>query len=174
MAGDDIALAVVIGGVVLVWLGLRFALPVPAARRLPPDDEAERLLRWHGMPGCMETINQQLQVLQTRSQLLLTLATLTLTITGFSGPKIAQTNALARGTMAGGLVLVLMATVLVLLGALRIHWITQVQAETDRETLTAILGYRNRKTALYRAQLVLLVLGLASYVTSVVTYLMYG
>jgi len=142
-------------------------------RILTPPEEADRLLAWHEgiLSRCLAELNQQFQVLQTRSQLLLTLATLTLTITGFSGPKIAQTNALARYSIALGLVFVLISTILVLIGTLRIQWMTQVEAETPRETLVAILTYRNQKSALYRVELFLLVIGLACYVTSVVTFL---
>lgn len=142
-------------------------------RILAPPEEADRLLSWHDgeLAACLTDLNLQFQVLQTRSQLLLTLATLTLTITGFSGPKIAQTNALARYSIALGLVFVLISTILVLIGTLRIQWMTQVEAETPRATLVAILTYRNQKSALYRVELLLLVIGLACYVTSVVTYL---
>jgi hypothetical protein len=144
-------------------------------RTLSPAEEAERLLRWHGGPGgmpqCLQAINLQFQVIQGRSQLLLTLSTLTLTITGFSGPKIAQTNDLARWSIALGLVFVLVSTLLVLIGTLRINWMTQLADDDEQRTLEAILAYRNRKTALYRWELLLLVIGLACYVTSVVTYL---
>jgi predicted lysophospholipase L1 biosynthesis ABC-type transport system permease subunit len=142
-------------------------------RILAPPEEADRLLSWHGgaLAPCLADLNLQFQVLQTRSQLLLTLATLTLTITGFSGPKIAQTNALARYSIGLGLVFVLISTILVLISTLRIQWMTQVEAESPRATLIAILTYRNQKSVLYRVELLLLVIGLTCYVTSVVTYL---
>jgi hypothetical protein len=142
---------------------------------LSPADEAARLLSWHGgianISACMNTLSQQFQVLQSRSQLLLTLSTLTLTITGFSGPKIAQTNALARYSIAVGIVFVLISTILVLIGTLRIKWVSQFTGKDEQSMLEAIIAYRNRKTRLYRWELGLLVIGLTCYVCSVVTYL---
>ncbi|MGB6123202.1 MAG: hypothetical protein WBG80_14940, partial [Bacteroidota bacterium] len=111
---------------------------------------------------------------QARSHLLLTLGTLALTITGFSGPKIAQTNLFARYSMAFGIVFVLSALVILLLGSLRIRWTTQIMGSDARETLSRIIRYRNQKTRLYFLELTLLVIGLTSYVASIVTYLMVG
>lgn len=143
-------------------------------RHLSPAEEAERLLAWHGegaLGTCLDIVSQQFQVIQQRSQLLLTLATLTLTITGFSGPQIASTNALARWSIAIGIVLVLISVIMVLVGTLRINWVTQMSAGDDQQTLEAVLDYRNSKTSLYRLELSFLVVGLACYVCSVVTYL---
>lgn len=123
---------------------------------------------------CLKIISSQFQVLQTRSQLLLTLSTLTLTITGFSGPKIASTNHWAQGTMALGIVLVLVATILILLGTLRVSWVSQMGGTDAIHRLTQIIEYRNLKTRLYRWQLFLLVLGLGFYVASVLIYLLVG
>ena len=122
----------------------------------------------------MEFMRHHFDVIQARSQLLLTLATLALTITGFSGPKIAQTNLFARYSMALGIVFVLSAVVILLLGGLRIRWTTQFLGDDARETLIRIIRYRNHKTRLYFVELGLLVIGLTAYVASVVTYLLYG
>ncbi len=144
--------------------------------KLTPEEEADRLLAWHEgaaqiMPACVKVINEQFQVLQARTQFLLTLSTLTLTITGFSGPKIAETSALARYSIAIGIVFVLASIVCVLIGTLSINWITQITAVADREMLVTVIDYRNRKTRFYRIELLLLVIGLACYVASVVTFL---
>lgn len=61
------------------------------------EEEAGWLLKLHGggdaaLPACLKTASDQFTVIQTRSQLLLTLSTLTFTITGFSGPKIAEAS----------------------------------------------------------------------------------
>ena len=145
---------------------------------LTAAEEAALLLRRHegkdGINGCLQTLAGQFNVIQTRSQLLLTLATLALTITGFSGPKIAATNLFARLSMGGGLLLVLAAVVLILTGSMRMQWVTQICGDTDQQTLERILGYRNSKVRLFRIELTLLVLGLAAYVASVITYLVFG
>ena len=104
--------------------------------------------------------------------LLALVGTLALTITGFSGPRIAESGMFARISMAIGIVFVLVAMVILLLGGLRIRWISQLVGEDARLSLVRILQYRNKKTTLYFFELTLLVLGLASYVASVVSFLL--
>jgi hypothetical protein len=143
---------------------------------LLPDEEARRILAMLGgsdsLGRSMEFLRHHFDVIQARSQLLLTLSTLALTITGFSGPKIAQTNAFARFSMAVGIVFVLLGMIILLVGGLRIRWTTQLYEATPEETIARIIRYRNAKTRLYFVELTLLVIGLAAYVASVVTYLM--
>ena len=147
-------------------------------RPLDAEEEATRLLELfrgeNRLSQTMEFLRHHFDVIQARSQLLLTLATLALTITGFSGPKIAQTNLFARYSMALGIVFVLAAVVILLLGGLRIRWTTQFLGDDTRDTLIRIIRYRNHKTRLYFVELGLLVIGLTAYVASVVTYLLYG
>lgn len=147
-------------------------------RPLGAEEEASRLLALFTgrdqLGDAIEFMRHHFDVIQARSQLLLTLATLALTITGFSGPKIAQTNLFARYSMALGIVFVLSAVVILLLGGLRIRWTTQFLGDDPQETLVRIIRYRNHKTRLYFIELGLLVIGLTAYVASVVTYLLYG
>jgi predicted lysophospholipase L1 biosynthesis ABC-type transport system permease subunit len=145
---------------------------------LPPGEEARRILAMLGGPDSlgksMEFLRHHFNVIQARSQLLLTISTLALTITGFSGPKIAQTNAFARYSMAIGIGFVLAGMVFLLLGGLRIRWTTQFFEETPERTLIRIIEHRNSKTRFYFLQLTLLVIGLTAYVAAVITYLMNG
>ena len=140
--------------------------------------EAERLISLHGpdhLPALQAVLSQQFQVLQARSQLLLTLATITLTITGFSGPRIAGSHPLTGPLMAIGLSFVLLAVAMILFGTLRIRWVTQFIDPDDATACVArIITYRNRKTKLYIVELGCLVLGLAGYVSAVITYLFSG
>ncbi len=147
-------------------------------RPLNADEEARQILALfpesQGLSSALDFLRHHFDVIQARSQLLLTLSTLALTITGFSGPKIAQTNDFARYSMALGIVFVLSSMVILLLGGLRIRWTTQFLGGPADETLIRIISYRNAKTRLYFVELGLLVIGLSSYVASVVTYLLYG
>jgi hypothetical protein len=151
---------------------------VTVRQLLHAEDEARHLLQIFGGPerlvAILEFIRHHFDVIQARSQLLLTLATLALTITGFSGPKIIQTNLFARYSMAVGIVFVLTAMIVLLLGGLRIRWMTQFLGGEAEETLVRIIRYRNHKTKLYFVELALLVIGMTAYVSSVVTYLLYG
>jgi len=141
-----------------------------------PAEEADYLLGLYDgkLASCLEFLKQHFNVIQARSQLLLTICTLALTITGFSGPQIVRTNLFARYSMVLGIVFVLVAMVILLLGGLRIRWVTQMVAASPRATLSSIITYRNRKTRLYFVELSLLVVGLTSYVASVVAFLLYG
>lgn len=142
--------------------------------RSDPETESSRLFEMYrgDVAACITFVRHHFDVLQARSQLLLTVGTLALTITGFSGPRIAESGAYARISMAVGIVFVLAAMVILLLGGLRIRWISQLLGEDGRASLVRVLEYRNRKTKLYFVELTLLVLGLAAYVSSVVSYLL--
>ena len=142
-----------------------------------PETEAEQLLRLHGergLKGAIDVLMQQFMVLQTRAQIMLTITTLTLTITGFSGPKIAAAGDFARVAMVVGIISVLASTLLILGGSLRIQWVTQFKGESDLALVTSVLRYRNQKTKLFIAEICLLVAGLACYVASVVAYFISG
>lgn len=140
--------------------------------------EAARLLAAHGgEPGLTDALDhvaRQFQVLQTRSQLLLTLGTITLTITGFSGPRMAASGAFARYSLSLGLVLVLSSLIMVLAGSLRVHWVTQFGGRDATEVLERALRYRDRKTRFFTIELTVLIAGLSAYVSGVVSYLLTG
>lgn len=142
---------------------------------LTPDEEACVLRERYPDPAaCHGVVTQQFDVLQARTHMMLTLATLTLTITGFSGPKIAASNLFSRYTMVLGLVCVLVSIVVTLMGTLRIRWLTQIGGGANGEALADMIAYRNRKTRLFRVELTFLVIGLALYVSSVIAYMLVG
>lgn len=142
---------------------------------LTPDEEAAHLLEmFNGVKAdCLRFLHDQFNVIQARGQFLLSLGTLTLTITGFSGPKIAQTNAFSRYSIALGISLVLVSMLVLLLGSNRIRWVSQARAENEEKTLAAIIRYRHQKTMYYLVELYLLVAGLSCYVASVVSFLIF-
>ncbi len=140
-----------------------------------PVDEARHLLRiTGGIKPSIDVLMTQFTVLQTRAQLLLTLATLALTITGFSGPKIASAGAFSRYSLAVGLILVLISVVLILSVGLRVRWVTQFRGETDEALLVAIIRYRDAKTRGFAWQLTVLGAGLTAYVAGVSSYFLLG
>ena len=145
----------------------------------PPEatSEAHSMLQTHGgdtgLADCLKVISQQFVVLQTRSQLLLTLATIVLTITGFSGPRIAASGMFARASMAIGLLLTLIAVLMLLLN-LRIRWLTQFQGRDAQAILTDIIAYREGKRRAYLWIITILMVGLACYVAAVIAFLITG
>jgi hypothetical protein len=144
-------------------------------RILNPREEAATLLEYHrgehSMASSMAVLSHQFQVIQARSQLLLSLAALVLTITGFSGPKIAATNSATRALMICGIVLDVVSIGVLLIQSLKVRWSTQIRGASDLETLELIILNRNKKTTHYFVALVLLVLALGSYIGSVALYL---
>ncbi|HBC89400.1 MAG TPA: hypothetical protein DCZ94_20865 [Lentisphaeria bacterium] len=146
------------------------------SKQFSATEEAAELLRIYegNMAKCLDLLTQQFGVIQGRSQLLLTLGTVALTITGFSGPKIAESSAFSRLSMTAGILLVLISMVLTLIGTLGIRWATQFRAPTPVETLTEIITYRNRKTKLYEAEMFFLVTGLVFYVASVIAFFLHS
>jgi len=140
-----------------------------------PDTEARRLLACYGdgpdaLGKSMERLTWQFTIMQGRSQLLLTMGTITLTITGFSGPKIAESGPVARWGLGIGIALVLGA-MLVLLGNLRIRWLSEFLTGDAQRDLTAMIRYRNAKAKSYQAQIVLIGSGLIFYVGAIIAYL---
>lgn len=150
----------------------------PPERMTDPLTEARRLLACYpdskdALGRAMERVTWQFNTIQARSQLLLTLATITLTITGFSGPKIAESSLLARWGLGLGLTLVL-GSVLLLLSNLRIRWLSQFLTGDDEADLANMIRHRNAKTKWYRIQISLLGAGLTAYVGAIIVYLLYG
>lgn len=146
-------------------------------KKLSPDQEAQHIIELskgneHVFAG-LKILREQFGVLQTRSSFILTLCTITLTITGFSGHRIAAVNDAARILIALGLLFTIACLFILLIGSLKIQWSTQIQSESPESTLKDIIKYRNAKTNLYIAELFLLVAGLVCYVGSVIVFLIY-
>ena len=138
-----------------------------------PSGEADYALHNHNgdLTSVLTMLSSQFQVIQSRSQMLLTLSTLALTITGFSGPRIAASGVIARWCMTAGLVFVLLGTILLLIQTLSLRWVTQFRSESPHATVEAIINYRNQKTRAYGLSMLVIVVGLTFYVTSVMFYL---
>lgn len=133
------------------------------------EEEAEHLLEFYGndAPRVMARLEQQLTNLATRAQMLLQLAGLTITVTGFSGANIARTGWLAAILVVSGLVTVLVAASLSMGGILRFEWTTQLAPCPPREAILEVIALRNRKTKAFSRSLALLIVGLALYIGSV-------
>lgn len=143
-------------------------------KKLSPSEELEFLKEIHGPDhyiGLFATIREAFTILQTRSQMLLGLATICLTITGFSGPRMAQSNGISRFFIGFGLSFVLASIIAVVAGPLRFRWITAWKAGTLDETLIENIMRRDQKTRLYRLATTLLMIGLSGYLLSLIVYL---
>ncbi len=143
-------------------------------RQLSPAEELAYLRELYGPDHArlLERVTKAFDTLQARAQMMLSLVAVVLTITGFSGPKIAESNELSRLCIGYGLTFVLVAAVLILAGPLQLRWATQWRGDSIDESLINLLSRRNARTLKYHLAFVFLVLGLLGYVGSVIGYLL--
>ncbi|RKX37158.1 MAG: hypothetical protein DRP64_17635 [Verrucomicrobia bacterium] len=144
---------------------------------MTPEEELEFLKEIHGADDCSKlfaTLKDAFALLQTRAQMLLGLATICLTITGFSGPRMAQSNVYSRFLIGFGLIFVMLSVMVLAAGPLRLRWMTAWKAGDVDETLIEHLRQRNLRTRFYRVALVLLMVGLTGYLLSLIFYLFNG
>ena len=139
-----------------------------------PEQELDYLLEIHGHGNyskVFDVLVQQFDVLQSRAQLLLGLVTISLTITGFSGPKIAASSAFSRVSIAVGLLFILVSAVLMLMGPLQLRWGTRRCMDTIHDSLVHLIVRRNERTRKYHLASIFLIVGLSGYVASLVSFL---
>jgi len=143
-------------------------------KKLTPEEEVEFLKEIHGADydKLFGAVRESFALLQTHSQMLLGLATICLTITGFSGPKMAQSNSLSRFFIGFGLCFVLASIIAVVNGPLRLQWMTAWKAGGLDETLVENIKRRDSKTRLYKIATALLLAGLTGYLLSLIFFLM--
>ncbi|MBS2011788.1 MAG: hypothetical protein JST00_02645 [Deltaproteobacteria bacterium] len=140
-----------------------------ARRASTPEEEADHLIALYegNAAKILDILHGQLTNLTGRAQMLLQLAGLTITVTGFSGASIARSGKLAAVLVVSGLVTVLVAASLSMGGILRIRWMTQLAPTTLRDTVIRAIEMRDSKTRVFGRSLALLIVGLALYIGSV-------
>ena len=114
-----------------------------------------------------ELVQQQLNVLVLRTQVMLSLSGIVVTVTGFSGRTIAQTSFLARNLVASGIVIVLGAAGVAIGGVLRLRWLTQEMSDDTEATLMRMLDMRDQKARYLNTALLLFVVGFACYCVAI-------
>lgn len=131
--------------------------------------EAERIFELCGSDPlrAFEMVSSQLSVLVLRTQVMLSLSGIVITVTGFSGRAIAATSLLARVSIVSGLAIVLLAAAVSVWGVLRLRWLTQCLTDDPIETLRAGLAIRDRKARFLAVALTLFVIGFALYCLAV-------
>lgn len=140
-----------------------------------PDKELAYLLQIHGKGNyskVFDVLVKQFDVLQSRAQLLLGLVTISLTITGFSGPKIAASSMFSKVSIAYGLAFILVSAVMILMGPLQLRWGSHRCKDTIPESLIHLIIRRNQRTTKYHLASTCLIIGLSGYVGSVLGYLL--
>ncbi len=118
-------------------------------------------------------VESQLAVLVLRTQVLLSLSGIVITVTGFSGRAIAQTNMAARVLISAGILIVLAAALTAILGVLRLRWLTQVIGDSPLETVSTGLALRDTKSRRLSAAMLLFGVGFACYCAAIAQLLMH-
>ncbi len=137
-------------------------------------DEVKRILALtKGDPvKAYELVQAQLSVLVLRTQVMLSLSGIVITVTGFSGRTIAQTSELARNLVASGIIIVLGAACVAIGGVLRLRWLTQEITDDTEQTLTRMLDMRDQKSRYLNTALMLFTVGFACYCIAIAMMLL--
>jgi len=127
--------------------------------------EAEQILKLSrgDEQRAYDMVERQLSVLVLRTQVMLSLSGIVITVTGFSGRAIAETSNLARWSIASGIMIVLLSAAAAIWGVLRLSWLTQTIDEDALTMLTRGVEIRNAKSRFLRASLVLFIVGFSLY-----------
>jgi hypothetical protein len=120
-----------------------------------------------------EVVERQLSVLVLRTQVMLSLSGIVITVTGFSGRAIAQTNELARLLVSAGIVIVLAAAATAIGGVLRLRWLTQELRDDITDTLSRMLEIRDTKSRFLSVALVLFIVGFSCYCIAIAQMLIH-
>jgi len=137
-------------------------------------DEVKRIMSLtRGDPArAYELVQSQFSVLVLRTQVMLSLSGIVITVTGFSGRTIAQTSELARNLVATGILIVLGAAVVAIGGVLRLRWLTQELTDDPEQTLGRMLDIRDAKSRYLAVALLLFVVGFACYCVAIALMLL--
>jgi hypothetical protein len=111
----------------------------------------------------LKIYEQQLNVLQSRAQVLMSLAGVVLTITGFSGQRIAGTSQFAQVCVIAGLGVVLLSAIWIWKKVLGIRWMTSDLTGEPEKILFRIIQRRDAKTNAYAIGGFILCLGFVIY-----------
>ena len=137
-------------------------------------DEVKRIMALtRGDPvKAYELVQSQLSVLVLRTQVMLSLSGIVITVTGFSGRAIAQTSELARNLVASGIVIVLGAAGVAIGGVLRLKWLTQQMTDDTEATLVRMLDMRDQKSRYLNVALLVFMVGFACYCVAIALMLL--
>jgi hypothetical protein len=143
-------------------------------KSLPVREEATRILKLAGDDHleALQVVERQLGVVVLRTQVLLSLCGIVITVTGFSGRAIAQTSFAARLSISIGIFVVLMAAATAIVGVLRLQWLTQIATDEPLSTLENAIHIREAKAKYLATALILFVIGFTLYCAAIAQLLM--
>jgi hypothetical protein len=110
-----------------------------------------------------ELVERQLNVLVLRTQVMLSLSGIVVTVTGFSGRAIADTSRLAQLSIGAGILVVLASAIVAIGGVLRLQWVTQRLHRDPAVMLVQAIELRDRKARFLGHALTLFAVGFSLY-----------
>lgn len=108
-------------------------------------------------------INSQMQVMVLRTQVLLSLSGILVSVTGFSGRYIAATSYSAKVFVVTGVVLVLASATAAIAGVLRLKWLSRAVVDDTEESLRNMLQLRDHKQFFLNVASWIFIVGFACY-----------
>ncbi len=137
-------------------------------------NEVQRILKLAegNAARAFEIVDKQLSVLVLRTQVMLSLSGIVITVTGFSGREIARTSEAARVLVATGILVVLSSAAVAIGGVLRLRWLTQEITDDTEATLAGMLKVRDAKSKFLSAALMTFVVGFACYCVAIALMLL--
>lgn len=138
------------------------------------SNEARQILTLCGGDAlkAVQIVQTQIATLATRTQAILGMSGIVITVTGFSGRTIALTSPIARITIVAGLLIVLAAAAVGVGGVLRLRWSTQELADDPLATVRRLIAIRDDKARFLTAALIMFVVGFALYCFAVAQLLL--
>lgn len=132
-------------------------------------EEAQKIFQLCGkdLLKSLVFLENHLNTLHTRAQVLISLAGVVITVTGFSGRIIAGTNLPAQILIISGLVIVLISAVFVTRKVMRVKWVTTDIQEDSIETLVTVINRRDQKTKAFYTGGIILSMGLFLYCAAI-------
>lgn len=139
------------------------------------NEEVQNLLKLfnNDLLKAIEYIERQLNTLYTRAQVLLSLAGVAVTVTGFSGRIIASTNLASQLFIIGGLAVIICSVIYIFTTVMSIKWVSSIMDPLNPvQTVLLLLERRNVKTKAYTRGGRILCLGLILYAVAVAIMLL--
>jgi len=153
-----------------------FSLMKKKKVKITADKEARQIIALvnNNFLQALNILEGQMNVLHMRAQVLMSLAGLVITVTGFSGRTIAGTSLTAQILIIAGLATVLTSAVWVFLKVMSVKWLTSENLAEEHQSLVEIIDRRNRKTRAFVSGGKILCFGLFLYATAFALMLLHA
>jgi len=149
-----------------------------ALRHMTPEEEVTYMREQLGLLRPLEVMDRVVEyfnVLQARAGMMISLIALCLTISGFSGHRIAAAGLLPSVLMGFGFFFAILAAILLFTGPLQLRWATAYNHPDGIEArIMAMIEVRNCRTRRYHLASAMLILALTCYLSAVILSLFPG